>query len=129
MTRHINHDEGVSQFIFKFRTVLSAVQAITQTLKPDREGVSGVRAGLARALSVDGLGTSTRTGFSIAPLGRRGRVRSRRRHRPDINDISATMRTYEDTFSGRKIYPGRVSAHRRPFTRLGGAHWEDRGGI
>jgi hypothetical protein len=39
------------------------------------------------------------------------------------------MRTYEDTFSGRKIYPGRVSAFRRPTTRFGVAHWEDRGGI
>jgi hypothetical protein len=50
MAGHINHDEGVSQSKFKFRTWLSAVGATTQTLKPDRESVSGVRAGLARAL-------------------------------------------------------------------------------
>ena len=71
-----------------------------------------------KVVDLTGPGVTQRWGVMCADLG------------PSVVAPNGKLvSVFGDTFSGRKIYPGRVSAHRRPINRLGIAHWEDRGSI
>lgn len=141
MARPINHDEDVCQFRFKFRTELSAVQAIAQTLKPDCEGVSGVRAGLACARSSRTLLPSQ--ALEIAPYDQIPPLRQSahetttstgyQRHIGNHEDLRRhLLRSQDLSRQGKRTSPSLHPSRRRtlggPWRHMRGMHGKMNGG-